>query len=105
MNAKPGDLAVVKGLIDCANLNGMLVDVLCYVQPHEELTDPEGGVHINDAVIGLLAKSCGSPFYAVGMGLSYGLFYPRNLHPIRDQPGDDESLTWAGLPADYGVTA
>lgn len=27
------------------------------------------------------------------------------LRPIRDQPGEDETLTWAGLPADCGVPA
>lgn len=35
----------------------------------------------------------------------YAVMWDSRLRPIRDQPGEDETLTWAGLPQDAGVTA
>ena len=32
-------------------------------------------------------------------------FRDADLRPIRDQPGEDETLNWVGLPQDAGVTA
>lgn len=34
-----------------------------------------------------------------------GNVHDSRLRPIRDQPGDDETLLWAGLPQDAGVPA
>lgn len=35
----------------------------------------------------------------------YDLIWDSRLRPIRDQPGDDETLTWAGLPNRQEVAA
>ena len=35
----------------------------------------------------------------------YWLCRDSNLRPIRDQPGDDETLEWASLPSNVGVAA
>lgn len=105
-NCKPGDLAIVKGLVRCASFNGMVVDVLCYVQPGQTWKSPSGFTHANDSALGLAAKSCGSTFQAPGhFDPTYGLFALGSLIPIRDQPGEDETLQWAGLPNKQGVPA
>ena len=35
----------------------------------------------------------------------YWLCRDKNLRPIRDQPGEDETLGWAGLPGKVEVSA
>ena len=82
MNCKQGDLVVVVG--GYAPFLGMILTVtkLCVVHPAHWDTEPP--------------VPC--PFMHRPVS-----FADSSLRPIRDQSGDDETLTWAGLPA--GVTA
>ena len=38
-------------------------------------------------------------------GSTHNLWMDTDLRPLRDEPGEDETLTWAGLPQDQDVTA
>ena len=78
MRCKPGDLAIV---IDWKGIHtGKVVTVVCFSESFglgcwevsPETIDPDDGVNVcwNDA----------------------------SLRPIRDQDGEDETLTWAGRP-------
>lgn len=81
MNCKPGDLAVVIRS-KCSDHIGMLVTV---VGP---ALIPELGMWTIEPVKPI---PCPSPFGWKCRDSS--------LRPIRDQPGQDETLTWAPVPA------
>ena len=102
MNCKPGDLAVVIGGAFSPQNIGAIVKVIKLL--------PNGGVL--DGKAWFPTSSC--PTWLVescGKKLTWGHHKPslrraysdRCLRPIRDQDGDDETLTWAGKPE--GVTA
>ena len=82
MNCKKGDLAII---VNGANI-GTLVDVI------EEHPLYGAGVWM------VIAHGCGTA--------NFGTFHPgeligccdSKLRPIRDQPGEDETLTWAPVP-------
>jgi hypothetical protein len=38
-------------------------------------------------------------------GNTHNLWMDADLRPLRDEPGEDESLSWAGLPQDQAVPA
>lgn len=73
MNCKPGDLAINTNSVVLERV-GALVDVI----------RPTGGDPRGEWVI----EWRGKQFVALD----------RYLIPIRDNPGDDETLTWAGKP-------
>ena len=81
MNCKPGDLAVI--------VHGCLAGAIVRVTELDPLPSP-----------------CGRPlwFYDGDVrdaeGERYESIWDHVLRPIRDQPGADETLTWAGRPSD-----
>lgn len=83
MNCKPGDLAVYVG--SCRQSYGMIVRVL---RPYPW---PEPAWYVDP------------PLVKVESGGFEGAARDCALRPIRDQPGEDETLTWAGKPQE--VTA
>ena len=38
-------------------------------------------------------------------GNTHNLWLDADLRPLRDEPGEDETLSWAGLPQDHDITA
>lgn len=89
LNCRSGDLAVTFGApMD----NGLIVNVI-----------ERAGFH---SAIGELwmVESIGSDFHVEPGRLSKKACWPdRLLRPIRDQPGDDEALAWAGKPNQHEV--
>jgi hypothetical protein len=94
MNCKPGDLAVVVRST-CGN-EGKVVRCVRYlgevgcIQPDGALTGPFHAWEIDSwirAWDGTLKREV----------------FDKNLRPIRDNDGEDESLSWAGKPE--GITA
>ena len=82
LNCKPGDLAVVV----CGGLkinHGRIIRVLLPVaHPQSRILGWTYEGHLDHRIfsrVGYVADNC--------------------LRPIRDQPGTDETLTWAGKPA------
>lgn len=103
LNCKAGDLAVVinaSSEIGRRNI-GRIVEVL-------EIASP--GVHHGHTFGGAIAGGDSWVIKAVGSHLhvrfeggfgglaEIGCTKDRNLRPIRDRSGDDETLLWAGLP-------
>ena len=78
MNCKPGDLAVYVGINEIAL--GSIVEVL---RPWRYAHNPR-----------LLFRWDTTPTRG-----GFCVIADDELRPIRDQPGADETLTWAGLPA------
>lgn len=93
MNCKPGDLAVVVQSESGINL-GKVVRV---VRRHASETHDLDGVRFRRAmgprwvIEPALRTIEGDPLFT---------YRDSGLRPIRDQPGADETLTWAGRPAD-----
>jgi len=85
MNCKPGDLAiVVSAPKEVRHHIGKIVQV----------------VRLTTSWDGLTCWTLREPFWDVvkgRRGLCEGIA-DKDLRPIRDQPGQDETLQWAGLP-------
>lgn len=97
MNCKPGDLAV---MVISTFLGGSLCNVLRPTQigDRDSLGCVDLGLDGPGWHVELLApRWFGGQFYCKFM------FYDRYLRPIRDQDGDDETLTWAGKPEKVGA--
>lgn len=102
LNCGPGDLAVVvrgklgqQGLVlKCERLlqDGDIVDGVRF-----GVTGDGPPIWIVDRVLRVQRKD--------GLEVSLMVCLDNCLRPIRDQPGDDEALTWAGLPGKARVTA
>jgi len=91
LNCKVGDLAVV---INGENAGRIVKVVLpSKRQANWWLVDVIGSEGVGFDLDGNRAKS------------NIGHIADKRLRPIRDQPGDDETLAWAGLPHDCGVAA
>ena len=109
MNCKPGDLAIVHSLVIDLSSNDMFVDCLAWVPSNSDYLDPDGFVHYNESGVAMACKSIGRPFALFTRSGEcsssyYTIFHPKNLRPIRNQPGQDETLTWAPVPGEK-VTA
>ena len=90
LNCRPGDLAViVRG-----NNLGALVDVL----EKSRVYEPDFWLV---AVLGLPIKGL---LFNQPVPMTQGNIEDARLRPLRDRPGDDETLIWAGLPQGAGVT-
>ena len=89
MRCKPGDLAIT---INAPKENGKLVDVI-------RIADLPAGRCIVSGPYWLV-RSKGSPFtIEPGFRHEYAVWPDSMLMPIRDQPGADQSLDWAPVPA------
>jgi hypothetical protein len=86
MNCKPGDLAVVVGIGMSPALGMLVTCVAPYCGPWKDGSSTAGWTL--DRFI---------PTRSGGFQNVIGDCY---LRPIRDQPGADETLTWAGKPAE-----
>ena len=81
MNCKPGDLAVI--------VVGRLAGVVVRVTSFDPIPSPDG------AVFWLYEGE------AIALdGERYESLRDSVLRPIRDNDGEDETLTWAGKPSD-----
>lgn len=105
MNCKPGDLAVIVGTSTI--YQGMLVDVL-YSAPLQEFILPDGRKHMpakdeKDWLVQFqrpITAPTGKGGIKTGEVITlYGVVHDDHLRPIRDQPGEDETLSWASLPS------
>lgn len=103
MNCKPGDLAVVVGAKLTPELIGAIVRVVRPALPGERYgsgwvfnprTDGPFWVISGEGRL-LPTRGSKGTFKLVGERPALDSM----LRPIRDQPGADETLTWAGLPA------
>lgn len=105
MNCKPGDLAVVFG---GTPFDGMIVDVL-YSAPTEPFILPNGQPHVAASLDSWVVKVRGKvPAFLSNKLLpkmtDYGVGWDGNLKPIRDNGGEDETITWAGKPQNLELT-
>ena len=80
MNCKPGDLAVIVGCHP--NQKYTLGHICTIIRRSDHPQTGEPGWHFEPPVR-LTDNNCTLDAY---------------LRPLRDQPGDDETLTWAGKP-------
>jgi hypothetical protein len=89
MNCRPGDLAVIVRVLTCTENIGGLVRVL---EP------ADAGSWYVEALQSLVARGeHDDTKYRLPPG-AHGRVSDRNLRPLRDDDGDDETLTWAGRP-------
>jgi len=110
MNCKPGDLAEVVGKTETPGLKGMFVIVESLVIPGSRVDgllmgDSAPAWVCRSAVTGsllpalidheILGRYCGSTLEHVERRPIADVI----LRPIRDQLGEDETLTWAPVPA------
>ena len=96
MNCKQGDLAIF--VKSCAGNEGKIVRCAEYAGK-KELTWPDGKMAVCDGWVI-------EPRLPGWNGQTRNVFTPDDfLRPIRDNDGQDETLTWAGLPKKKGVEA
>lgn len=106
MRCKPGDLAIIiRRTLRGPQLLGAIVKVL-HAAPVHDFALPDGfmqmGVPHGYWVIELQREITTEILIGRTIGhrvTRYGVAPDSALRPLRDNPGDDESLTWAGLPA------
>lgn len=104
MNCKPGDLAVIVGFNPLIpEITGRIVEVLSAAPAAGDFRLPDG--RTNEAAgPGFWIVKFQNPVRARldsgGTRLAlYGACPDRRLRPLRGDPGADETMTWAGLPA------
>lgn len=89
MNCKPGDLAIVV----IGKNSGKVFTCLEYIKG--DILNPEGNLDNVD----IWRTDC---LFEDWTGSSDEYIEDELIRPIRDQPGEDESLTWAKVPShDY----
>lgn len=98
---KPGDMAVVASPY-CPLNAGRIVLVVRQASSGETVS----GYRFRSDDGGPWWVCEGNVYAGDGTGpLGAWVFSDYSLRPIRDQPGDDESITWAGLPHKQGTEA
>lgn len=86
MNCKPGDLAVIVRSVVRPEAVGAVVRCVAFMPA------PDG------RAAWLIDRSLGGPI-VTEMGLHQGDWWvDANMRPIRDNDGEDETLSWAGKP-------
>jgi hypothetical protein len=106
LNCKAGDLAYMRNMAITPEANGMVVEVVRLCAAGELV----GGLIYKPSMRGAAWVVAGHSIpVRSGQGFllhqSERVVLDRNLRPIRDQPGEDETLMWAGMPNKQGVTA
>lgn len=101
LNCRPGDLAYIHGLTQTPEANGLIVTVVRRVVVGDIL---RSGLFVEElaskkatwAVQGhsLPVRTYGGKFFFA----TERSVPDENLRPIRDQPGEDETLRWVGTP-------
>ena len=113
LNCKAGDLAVVVAPGDgsqCA-ATGKFVEVLQLVDG--EFRTPDGivlrpmwdGAPRSEWVVKYQRPAPQVSLDGLVVTSLYDFMPDSRLRPIRDQPGEDETILWAGLPAGHEVAA
>lgn len=109
MNCKPGDLAYI---VAGGQYHGHFVTVLYGVTGDHTLPDGQEGGLFGCSFAWVCEKASGhfvapTRSRAGNVGklrkTKFAAIQDRHLRPIRDQDGEDETLTWAGKPSE--VTA
>lgn len=108
LNCRPGDLAFIVSADSVVGRRhiGKIVLVLkkaALGRYRDELFETVGR---SDWFIDFCSGAALVPLLDGGTRLAKtGIIRDENLRPIRDQPGDDEALTWTGLPGKVEVLA
>lgn len=104
LNCRPGDLAiwVTRGVIVEVLSVSRDCEIFLSTEGHKVLLDNSGG-H------GWRCRMAGAPQW-MHSARPHVVFdelpiFDSSLRPIRDQPGDDETLSWTGRPKNRGVAA
>lgn len=92
MNCTPGDLAIVVNDIEMPCNNGALVKVVRKADP-EDYDIPD--ICWECEALSTIIHECGYVAHPGDDGVGYR---DRELRPLRDHNGEDETLTWAGKP-------
>ena len=106
MNCKQGDLAIV-----IRSKLGNLGKIVRILEPfYKGFIGPDGRSYgnIGDEPTWIVECDSGLVVQRINGGtisLKIRAFSDAGLRPLRDQPGDDETLEWAGLPNLAGVAA
>lgn len=111
LNCKVGDLAIVvapRSGGQCPDI-GKFAEVLEFVGPGDLRTPDNIVVRRNGDNAPAWLIKYQRPALNVGIDgrmrtSLYAVMWDSRLRPIRDQPGEDETLSWAGLPQNVGVT-
>lgn len=93
MNCKPGDLALLKsgGIAGGEAFNDRLVEVI----------DSAGVDGFYGQMWSVKCAGWTPAPHLVALSRRGTFYYPDSMmRPIRDQPGEDETLAWAGKPAE-----
>lgn len=99
MNCKPGDLAVLVDSDFEENIGGLVL-VICVADPQKFVPSPDP-VNELEWECELLTQQMGwddAENYSWSKPGDRQAIYDRYLRPIRDNDGEDETLTWAGKP-------
>ena len=104
LNCKAGDLAIIAGAKHTKNL-GLIVRVISPSnankhktgETYEELTGFKYRAN-NQGFTWLIESSGPEIFYDKGHSAKVGPFPDTSLRPLRDNPGQDETLQWAPVP-------
>ena len=98
MNCKPGDLAIIiRGHRPGSTFVGTIVEVLD-VQRHQSVFGLVWNVRFPRALVGVAVSKTGLHLGPSGLSAVHGV-PDAWMKPIRDQPGADETLEWAPVPA------
>lgn len=105
MNCKPGDLA---RLVIPGDLYGALFSVIEAAPVGTGFQLPDGTLHQPTGANGWIVESLGSKvparYWSNGVPtrvfVRFGAVDDKYLRPIRDNDGEDQTLTWAGKPSD-----
>jgi hypothetical protein len=105
MNCKPGDLAVIVRSQFRADLIGLFVEVLHAAPMNTDFDLPNGQAHspLIDGRFRWVCKFMQPVKAPHGLGSIQTVYAPipdECLRPIRDQPGEDETIRIAGLPCE-----
>lgn len=93
LRCKPGDLAFITFSDESSNI-GALVEVVSFVSNQSEWFQYFGEEWEIKPITPLRSQGR----QGVITSLENAIYYDKYLRPIRDQPGQDESLTWTDVP-------
>lgn len=109
MNCKPGDLAIIVNAKANPSLNGRIVKVLRRAVPGEIFVMDGVGVRLREdrAKSWIVESDRPMPFLSSPRVLFTKTRPVQDAHlrPIRDNDGEDETMTWAGKPNNIKETA
>ena len=105
LNCRPGDLAYMTGMVATPEANGMIVEIVRRAVNGEilrEKTSTGKLRRVSSLLPSWIVRGHSVPTRTGDGVLSHvteRAVCDCHLRPIRDQPGEDETLAWAGKPA------